>query len=242
MGSPKVTGSIRVAVICFLLTVFAAARARASDQPPDPKQKATTAYGLGRYAEAAQLFESAFEAEGEPALLYNAAQSYRLAGNKERAVTLYRNYLHLYARGETRTQLEARIVELEKAIASEKAAQPPSKESEKPPVGATPVPATPVTSTPSPPEPAAAPPAIEPQPAAAPPPVLVDQPGAAASVEHQDSSPDRSETKPFYKKAWFWVAAGALVVGGATAAFLLSRGGAASPCPDCNLPTTSVNQ
>src|SRR4030095_8014616 len=59
----------------------------------------------------------------DPALLYNAAQSHRLAGSKERALVLYRNYLRLYAKKEKRAEIETRIDELEKAIAHDKAVE-----------------------------------------------------------------------------------------------------------------------
>ena len=39
--------------------------------------EATAAFGLGRYAEAAEKYEAAFPLRPDPALLYNAAQSYR---------------------------------------------------------------------------------------------------------------------------------------------------------------------
>src|SRR5205807_10015881 len=46
-----------------------------------------TLYALGRYTEAAPLFERAFELKPDPALLYNAAQAHRLAGHSQRALT-----------------------------------------------------------------------------------------------------------------------------------------------------------
>ena len=58
--------------------------------------EATAAFGLGHYQEAAEKYETAFSLRPDPALLYNAAQAYRLAGNRPRALELYRNYLRLY--------------------------------------------------------------------------------------------------------------------------------------------------
>src|SRR6185312_16914961 len=54
-------------------------------------EKAKAAFALSHYAQAAEFFEKAFELKADPALLYNAAQSHRLAGNKQRALTLYQN-------------------------------------------------------------------------------------------------------------------------------------------------------
>jgi tetratricopeptide (TPR) repeat protein len=59
-------------------------------------EKGLAAYALGHYREAAIEYESAFELKPDPALLYNAAQAHRLAGEKERALLLYENYLRLF--------------------------------------------------------------------------------------------------------------------------------------------------
>ena len=49
-------------------------------------EKATAAFGLGKYDEAAREYEAAFELKPDPALLYNAAQACRLAGRSARAI------------------------------------------------------------------------------------------------------------------------------------------------------------
>ena len=79
-------------------------------------EKAKAAFALSHYAQAAEFFEKAFELKSDPALLYNAAQSHRLAGNKQRALTLYQNYLRVYGRDDRRAQIEQRIDELKKSI------------------------------------------------------------------------------------------------------------------------------
>jgi hypothetical protein len=84
--------------------------------PPDPKQlyqRATAAFGLGHYAEAASLYEKAYEATADPALLYNAARTHQLAGDSDRALELYRNYLRLYTKGEQRAMVKQHIAEIE---------------------------------------------------------------------------------------------------------------------------------
>ena len=58
--------------------------------------EATAAFGVGSYAEAAEKYEASFKLHPEPALLYNAAQAYRMAGNRPRALQLYRNFVRLY--------------------------------------------------------------------------------------------------------------------------------------------------
>jgi outer membrane protein assembly factor BamD (BamD/ComL family) len=58
--------------------------------------EATAAFGVGSYAEAAEKYKASFKLHPEPALLYNAAQAYRMAGNRQRALPLYRNFVRLY--------------------------------------------------------------------------------------------------------------------------------------------------
>jgi hypothetical protein len=137
------------------------AEAAPVDEARALNDKATAAFALGRFPEAAEQFEKAFELKPDPALLYNAAQAHRLAGNKERALELYQSYLRVYAHGDKRTEVEARVRELKDAIARP----------------------APVTAAPS--QPVAPPPA-----ASAPPPAavsLVAQP--AAPAEPKATSP-----------------------------------------------------
>src|SRR5260370_22998195 len=88
--------------------------------------RGTTLYALGRYADAAPLFERAFELKPDPALLYNAAQAHRLAGHSQRALTLYQSYLQLYGDTDRQTEIEARIRQLKDTIAAERRAALPS--------------------------------------------------------------------------------------------------------------------
>ena len=88
--------------------------------------KATSAFALGKFADAATEYENAFELKADAALLYNAAQSHRLAGNKQRALLLYQNYLRIYGRQATnKAEVNRYIAELKVAIETESAAPPP---------------------------------------------------------------------------------------------------------------------
>jgi tetratricopeptide (TPR) repeat protein len=84
--------------------------------------EATSAFGLGRYADAAAEYEAAFRLRPDPALLYNCAQSYRLAGNNARALELYRNYVRLYGDAPNAGDARKHVNDLESQIASDKAA------------------------------------------------------------------------------------------------------------------------
>ena len=47
-------------------------------------RKATAAYNLGRYTEAAKEYETAYEKTLDPNMLFNVGQAWRLAGNGRR--------------------------------------------------------------------------------------------------------------------------------------------------------------
>jgi hypothetical protein len=118
---------IIASLAAFLLLGPVVAGRAAADNVDEARayvEKATAAYALNKYAAAAENFEKAFELKPDPALLYNAAQSHRLAGNKQRALTLYQNYLRVYGRDERRPQIELRIEELKKAIEKDRTEVP----------------------------------------------------------------------------------------------------------------------
>lgn len=99
-------------------------------------KRATAQFGIGNYAAAAAAYEEAFTLKPDPALLFNAAQAYRLAGNRERATKLYRNYLRLYSDGsaasEARKHMET--LEGEEKAATRKAEPSPASPSPVAPV------------------------------------------------------------------------------------------------------------
>jgi tetratricopeptide (TPR) repeat protein len=200
--------------------------------------KATASFALGHYAVAAENYEKAFELKPDPALLYNAAQAHRLAGNKERAVTLYQNYLRLYAKAVRRTEVEARIEELKKAIKRdhELATSPPTTTlpSSMPPASPSTAAAEPAAPTPTPASPppprvastspgapaaSSAPPAIDlkPSPAA---PVLVAQPESGAT-----------DKRSLTRKPLFWTAVGGGVAAVVVVVLIVALGGAKDPSP-----------
>src|SRR5215471_8961916 len=80
-------------------------------------EKATSAFGLGEYDRAAELYEKAFQLRADSALLYDAAQAHRLAGHKERALQLYRNYIRLYPDSRQTPDARRRIEELQASAA-----------------------------------------------------------------------------------------------------------------------------
>jgi tetratricopeptide (TPR) repeat protein len=74
----------------------AAAQVRAQPEtPPEPQRaedlfrKGRNSYDLGRYDEAITLFQRSYEMSGEPLLLYNIGQAYRMKGDCPRAREAY---------------------------------------------------------------------------------------------------------------------------------------------------------
>ena len=86
-------------------------------------QKGTKAFELGIYQEAIDEYVAAYKIIDDPAILYNLAQSHRLAGHIPEALRFYRQYLVKNPRAENRTECESRIAELGKTIEQQKKAQ-----------------------------------------------------------------------------------------------------------------------
>jgi len=183
--------------------------------------EATAAFGVGNYAEAAEKYEASFKLHPDAALLYNAAQAYRMAGNQPRALQLYRNFVRLYADNPRTEDARNHAAALEKAIATGTT---------------TSVPATPATALA--PVTRAPPPELAPPPAhdvslSAPPPQPAQSP---ALIERQATPPaSADDTSPsLLRRPWFWIAVGAAVVGGAVAILFATR---KDTYPDATLGT-----
>jgi tetratricopeptide (TPR) repeat protein len=186
----------------FLL--LASATALAADDAKAHYQKATAHFAVGEYHDAALEYEEAFKLKQDPAILFNAAQSFRLAGENQQALLLYNNIIKLYPGTQYARDSKERIEKLAQATTAPPPAMPP-------PV--TPIPPTvPVVVAP--------PPAIEP---AAPP------TGASATVI-SSPPPSTNEAHPVYTRWWFWTAVGVVAAGAViTAIAISSSGGSAGP-------------
>lgn len=77
--------------------------------------KGTSLFDLGRYKEAAAEYEAAYQAKNDPALLFNIAQTYRLAGENTKAITAYRSYLRHVPKASNREEVKSKIAELQRA-------------------------------------------------------------------------------------------------------------------------------
>jgi tetratricopeptide (TPR) repeat protein len=218
-----------------------------ADEASDYQQKATAAYALGEYKEAAEDFEHAFKLHPDPALLYNAAQAHRLGGNKERALKLYENYLHVYGKKNSRAEeVQKHIDELRLAIERDKAAatSPPASTSAANAQSAKAAPPGPAPAPAKPPAPAPAPAPATPPPAATAPPPLVTTappplvttapppPGSTAPVLVAQPAANSSDDRSVVQKPWFWITVGVgVAVAAAVAILLASSGSTKDPSP-----------
>jgi tetratricopeptide (TPR) repeat protein len=109
--------------VLLALAALLAGPARADEQTAKLHyERATAAYALGHFAEAAEQYEKAFEQKPDPALLFNAAQAHRRAGNREHALALYTSYQQVFP-GAPNIEVAARWAqELRTALAAERAA------------------------------------------------------------------------------------------------------------------------
>jgi len=92
-----------------------------------------SAYNLGQFKEAAELFRKAYEQWPEPAFLFNLAQTYRQIGDCKQASFFYKRFLALKEqdtkkpiKAELKAEVEKRIVELEECMKREIASKPPT--------------------------------------------------------------------------------------------------------------------
>jgi tetratricopeptide (TPR) repeat protein len=176
-------------------------------------ERATRAYDVGKYNEAIEDYQKAYEIGGDPPMLYNIAQAYRLNDQPVEAVRFYRRYLQRAPGARNREDVERKIADLEKTI----------EERRKAAAAATPPPAVPppvVPVAPPPPAPMVGPPA----PAATPPPA---PPPSATSAETVDTEPGPAPSEGGSTKkilGWSFLGAGALCGAGALAAGLVAKG------------------
>src|SRR5450432_417854 len=134
--------------------------ARAAELTPAQKlemkqlyERATRAYDVGKYNEAIEEYQKAYEIGGDPPMLYNIAQAYRLNDQPGEALRFYRRYLQRAPSARNREDVERKIADLEKSVEEKRKAQaaatPPLVTA--PP--AVPAPATAATSPVGPPAP-----------------------------------------------------------------------------------------
>jgi hypothetical protein len=80
-------------------------------------------FDVAKFDEAASEFVAAYEIVGDPSILYNIAQSYRLGERHEKALLFYKAYQrHLPPKSPVRAEVEKRITELGEVLKESKRA------------------------------------------------------------------------------------------------------------------------
>jgi tetratricopeptide (TPR) repeat protein len=218
MRAPSGRGVV-IAIVAGLLASVATP-AFAEPTPRDAREIAEMArrsYNLGRWLEAIDGFERAYQMTGDAALLFNLAQAHRQLDHIPEALRFYRAYLRERPNGPDRAVAQEQIAELERRHPP--AARPPAGPIES--VNAPPAPPPPPVMAPAPPPPppaeppagAVAPPATE----TVPPPPAPVAPTPAPATTAVTTMPPVSPEPPLPR--WVpWAGAGLTVALAATAA------------------------
>jgi len=83
-------------------------------------QRASRDFDLGKFLDAIEEYQVIYEIAGDPVMLYNLAQSYRLAEQPDKAIQFYRRYLQRMPGARNREAVEQKIGSLEKALAEQR--------------------------------------------------------------------------------------------------------------------------
>src|SRR3569623_2597863 len=117
-----------LACVVGIVVALGAGRAQAqltADQKQEMRQhyeKATRAYDIEKYGEAVDEYQKAYEIGGDPAMLYNIAQAYRLNKQAPDALHFYRRYLQRAPNARNREDVERKIADLEQSIEAKRKA------------------------------------------------------------------------------------------------------------------------
>jgi hypothetical protein len=90
-------------------------------------------YNVAEYADAVTAFKGAYLLSGDPKLLFNVAQSYRLSGDCEQALRFYKNFKREAPRVSNTAEVDAAISKCEAALPLPVAAAPPERPAPAPP-------------------------------------------------------------------------------------------------------------
>jgi tetratricopeptide (TPR) repeat protein len=117
---------MRILTVLALSSILAASTLALADEAVSAREhyrRGTNAFNLGHYIEAIKEYEAAYQLKDDPALLFNIAQAYRLAGENDAAVRVYKSYLHQVPESPQRPEVERRIAELQALIEQQRKAR-----------------------------------------------------------------------------------------------------------------------
>lgn len=107
-------------------------------------------YNLGEFGAAIAEFKAAYELSGEPDLLFNIAQAYRLKEDYKEALFFYDSYLRLRPDAANRADVESRIAATRKLLEEQKQLQESLPQGVIPPADGTAEPPPPELGAPAP--------------------------------------------------------------------------------------------
>jgi tetratricopeptide (TPR) repeat protein len=119
---------LSLALSLLLLPALASAQNAQTDEARGAFDAGRAAYRAGRFTEALDYFQRAYQLEHQPEILYNIALVHDRLRHDGEALDYYRRYLEADPDTEDRANLEARIHVLEQAIAHREHAPPPPEE------------------------------------------------------------------------------------------------------------------
>jgi hypothetical protein len=182
--------------------------ARGADRIEAKERKAHVECSAGNYTEGVRLLAELWVASSDTTYIYNQGRCYEQNGQNEQAVSRFREYLRKTKKlpAVDSAEINRRIAELERQ-ASKQVGPPQTVINLVQPAAS---------------QPAAVPPAA---------PAPVDRTAELVSAPRPAPEGD----SPVYKRWWFWTGIGAVVVGGAVTAVLLSRS-TKSPGCDTGVP------
>jgi len=105
-------------LLCMTLAIAVPARTAHADDPATRAarrhfERGEKLFALGKFDEALEEYQSAFDAKPLPAFLYNIGQCYRNTGDLDQAIFSFKKYLKLDPEAENREAVEHLIDDLE---------------------------------------------------------------------------------------------------------------------------------
>jgi tetratricopeptide (TPR) repeat protein len=203
-------------IIKYLAILIALVGTPASaEEPKEILARANAHFDLGKFAQAAADYEKLYEVHPDPVLFYNIAQSYRLAGDSDKALFFYKRFRTKLPDHPNAPEVTRRIAELEKLQEQQRLSKLPPNEP------------TPLRTTVGPPEPKA-------EPRAEPKPDKQPEAKAEPAPRADEPAPQDEANPPFFKKIWFWgvVAAAVVVIAGVSIGVAVASSGAPAFTPN----------
>ncbi|MGB8295469.1 MAG: tetratricopeptide repeat protein [Polyangia bacterium] len=223
---------LAVALLLVIPSPSLLARGKGEDSVAKVERaKGMVALNLGRYEEAIEHLSQAYTLTQDPPLLFSLGQSYRLAGQPDKALAAYSSFLRAAgSMPKYRAQLERATAEIESITATScLVKRPPERPAQDKqldnlmtapaPVAAAEVEPAPVAEQKAEPAPAA----VEPPPIALAPPPPPPPPSPALTLSSKENEPPPSPPSHFYSKWWFWTSVGVALAAGGAAAWWFTR-------------------